>query len=64
LTRLRNDELVETYWRESLSGPPRRYYRITASGIAALTSFREQWQRFRTAVDGIFAASDHLAEGQ
>ena len=29
LARLRRDGVVETTWRESLSGPPRRYYRLT-----------------------------------
>ncbi|MBV8948748.1 MAG: PadR family transcriptional regulator, partial [Solirubrobacterales bacterium] len=29
LGRLRREGAVETTWRESPSGPPRRYYRIT-----------------------------------
>ena len=32
LTRLRKEELVTTFWRESDSGPPRRYYRLTDAG--------------------------------
>src|SRR2546423_392976 len=32
LSRLRRDGLVETTWQESLSGPPRRYYRTTPAG--------------------------------
>ncbi len=51
LTRLRKDREVETFWRESTSGPPRRYYRITPQGRAALAGFRAEWKRFRTAVD-------------
>src|SRR5690242_21591463 len=39
LSRLRRDGLVETTWRESTSGPPRRYYRLTAAGRAALDAF-------------------------
>jgi PadR family transcriptional regulator, regulatory protein PadR len=39
LTRLRKDDLVTTTWRESDSGPPRRYYRLTESGHAAPASF-------------------------
>ena len=53
LTRLRNDGLVDTYWQDSLEGPPRRYYRITPAGNRALKPFIEQWGRFRDAVDGI-----------
>ena len=51
LARLRKDGEVETFWRESSAGPPRRYYRITASGKKALTNFRSEWSRFRSAVD-------------
>ena len=51
LTRLRRDGAVETFWLESTSGPPRRYYRITPKGQAALETFREEWKRFRSAVD-------------
>jgi PadR family transcriptional regulator PadR len=51
LSRLRRDGLVETTWRESTSGPPRRYYRLTEDGRAALDAFRGEWRRFRDAVD-------------
>lgn len=51
LSRLRRDELVETTWRESTEGPPRRYYRLTEAGRAALDAFRREWSRFRDAVD-------------
>jgi PadR family transcriptional regulator, regulatory protein PadR len=51
LGRLRRDGLVETTWRESSSGPPRRYYRLTGAGRAALDAFVAEWQRFRDAVD-------------
>jgi len=51
LSRLRRDGKVETFWLESASGPPRRYYRITALGRSALLDFRDEWKRFRAAVD-------------
>jgi len=51
LSRLRRDGLVETTWRESSSGPPRRYYRLTKEGRAALHTFQDEWTRFRDAVD-------------
>ena len=51
LSRLRRDGLVETTWRESTSGPPRRYYRLTAAGRGALDAFKDEWGRFRDAVD-------------
>jgi PadR family transcriptional regulator len=51
LSRLRRDGVVETEWQESPSGPPRRYYRLTSQGRRALKEFREEWMRFRDAVD-------------
>jgi len=51
LSRLRRDELVATRWRESEQGPPRRYYRLTATGTRSLATFAEDWARFRDSVD-------------
>src|SRR4030095_8088046 len=51
LSRLRRDGLVETTWRESSTGPPRRYYRLTKDGRASLAAFKDEWGRFRDAVD-------------
>lgn len=51
LSRLRKDDLVDTTWQESASGPPRRYYRLTKKGRRALAEFTTEWQRFRDAVD-------------
>ena len=51
LSRLRRENLVTTFWRESDAGPPRRYYRLTEAGHAALADFAKEWARFRDAVD-------------
>ena len=51
LTRLRRDGLVTSSWRESPSGPPRRYYQLTPKGRRALDDFVAEWRRFRRAVD-------------
>jgi PadR family transcriptional regulator PadR len=53
LSRLRKAGLVETTWRESAEGPPRRYYRLTDRGSEELGKFIEEWQRFRDVVDRI-----------
>jgi PadR family transcriptional regulator PadR len=53
LARLRRDGLVTTTWRESASGPPRRYYAITSAGRHALDAFRADWVGFRDTVDGL-----------
>jgi PadR family transcriptional regulator PadR len=53
LSRLRKDGVIGSSWQESPSGPPRRYYRLTSDGHAALATFRAEWVRFRDAVDHI-----------
>jgi PadR family transcriptional regulator, regulatory protein PadR len=45
------DGLVTTIWHESPSGPPRRYYQLTAQGQQALALFTTEWDRFTDAVD-------------
>lgn len=51
LSRLRRDGAVATTWRESASGPPRRYHQLTSAGREHLATFRTEWRRFRAAVD-------------
>jgi PadR family transcriptional regulator PadR len=58
LSRLRRDGLVDSEWRESTVGPPRRYYRLTGSGRTALDAFAREWSRFRSAVDYFVEGSD------
>lgn len=53
LSRLHRNGLVETTWRESDSGPPRRYYHLTPDGQEALDVFVEEWARFQAAVNGL-----------
>src|SRR6266550_4144790 len=53
LGRLRRDGLVESAWKESATGPPRRYYKLTAGGQRTLRGFKEEWTTFRAAVDMI-----------
>ena len=56
LARVRRQGWVETSWRESTNGPPRRYYSLTPSGRAALTVFKATWTDFRRAVDALVEA--------
>lgn len=44
LSRLRREHLLEYEWVESDSGPPRKYYRLTASGEAQLQELENYWQ--------------------
>jgi PadR family transcriptional regulator PadR len=62
LARLRRDGLVSTTWRESVSGPPRRYYRITDEGGRVLDTFVAEWTTFRDAVDALLPGATHREE--
>jgi PadR family transcriptional regulator, regulatory protein PadR len=44
LTRLKNAGLVEYKWVESASGPPRKYYVITDTGLQFLQALDQNWQ--------------------
>jgi PadR family transcriptional regulator, regulatory protein PadR len=58
LARMRRDGTVETTWQESRSGPPRRYYRLTARGRKALLGFQQEWSTFRDAVDRVIEGEE------
>ncbi len=45
LSRLRNEEYVESYIEESSSGPPRKYYRLTPRGREELRRMNQHWQQ-------------------
>jgi PadR family transcriptional regulator, regulatory protein PadR len=50
MRRMQNDGLVSTYLVDSESGPPRKYYRLTAAGRSALIAQRNEWKTFESAV--------------
>jgi PadR family transcriptional regulator PadR len=43
LSKLRREELVDYSWQESESGPPRKYYRLTATGRSYLAELDDYW---------------------
>jgi PadR family transcriptional regulator, regulatory protein PadR len=45
LNRMKDAGYLEYEWRESSSGPPRKYYRITESGRLKRHSLQEAWQQ-------------------
>jgi len=46
LRRLTEEKYVETYLQESLSGPPRKYYRMTALGKDFTRALMQNWETF------------------
>lgn len=50
LTRLKNAGLLSYRWEESTSGPPRKYYALTETGVLFLKELNTTWQELITAV--------------
>lgn len=55
LARLERDGLVDSFRQASNGGPPRKYYRITTAGAAALELWRDEWQTTSAAIDAVLA---------
>ncbi len=51
LRKLYNSNYVNTYIKESNSGPPRKYYTITEEGRKVLTNLLIEWKNFTNQVD-------------
>jgi PadR family transcriptional regulator PadR len=58
LTRLKNEGFLSYRWEESNSGPPRKYYTITAEGTAFLLELRSGWDELVSAVSVLFAGNN------
>ncbi|MCX7037412.1 MAG: PadR family transcriptional regulator [Proteobacteria bacterium] len=43
LSKMRREDLVDYEWQESGSGPPRKYYKLTANGQVALAELQGYW---------------------
>jgi PadR family transcriptional regulator, regulatory protein PadR len=53
LSRLRREGLLDYHWQESETGPPRKYYRLTAAGERQLTEFDAYWARLNQTIDSV-----------
>jgi len=51
LSRLKNAGLLHYTWKESKSGPPRKYYHITEEGSAFLEELLDTWKELYHAVN-------------
>ena len=56
LTRLKNNGLLSYIWKESTSGPPRKYYEITNEGLQVLDILDVTWKEL------VFAVETSLAD--
>lgn len=44
LSRLKSEGLLEYDWKESVSGPPRKYYALTGKGREKLADMKITWK--------------------
>lgn len=51
LSKMRREGLVDYEWRESGSGPPRKYYRLTDQGRSQLAELNDYWRGINATVD-------------
>ena len=58
LHSLESTGLLESEVEPSVTGPPRRYYKITEAGRRTLVRWREIWQQTREFVDAVIKGGD------
>jgi PadR family transcriptional regulator PadR len=59
LRSLENSGLLESHVDPSVSGPPRRYYKITQSGRETLENWKEIWSHTKAFVDGLLTGDQN-----
>lgn len=58
LRRLLKDHYIESFWKESDSGPPRKYYNLTADGQQLMDTMSLEWGKLATAIQQIQLLQD------
>ncbi|MCZ8519477.1 MULTISPECIES: PadR family transcriptional regulator [Paenibacillus] len=53
LRRLQKENYIESYWQQSSSGPPRKYYRITPDGVKFMKEMTNEWESIVSSVHDI-----------
>jgi len=53
LTRLKNAGVLSYRWEESTSGPPRKYFALTAEGLQLYGQLRTTWDELSAAVNNL-----------
>lgn len=60
LRSLESNGLLESYVDPSISGPPRRYYKITDSGLVTLNSWTSIWVHTKKFVDNFLKGNANV----
>jgi PadR family transcriptional regulator PadR len=50
LSKMRREGLLDYEWQESESGPPRKYYQLTARGKSQLADLNDYWKHLNATV--------------
>jgi PadR family transcriptional regulator PadR len=50
LSRMRREDLVDYEWKESETGPPRKYYQLTAKGRTQLAELDSYWNNLHSTI--------------
>ena len=53
LSKLRREQLLEYEWKESETGPPRKYYSLTAEGRKRLEDLQEYWNSINKTIKNL-----------
>lgn len=53
LTRLKNAEMLTYRWEESTSGPPRKYFSLTKTGLKFYLQLKETWTDLSESINTI-----------
>lgn len=53
LNRLKREELLDYTWKESPSGPPRKYYSLTREGKHMIDSLTHTWQSLSSSIQSL-----------
>lgn len=60
LRSMESSGLLESHVDPSVSGPPRRYYKITEAGLETLKSWMNIWGQTKTFVDSILIGKTNV----
>lgn len=53
LSRLKKNGVVDYVWRESKTGPPRKYYKLTKTGEKILNELLKTWDVLSSSIDSL-----------
>lgn len=62
LTRLKNAGYLDYKWVESASGPPRKYYMLTATGSRFLQELGNTWLEISASTSQIMTKTETLSQ--